>query len=133
MSRTTANMPAQFSRMAPRDCAPSNGAGVALEPSHIRMSAQPAEDECAAGRVVSGMSGSIRGQSRRGCTVPNPNENPNVQNPAGWAVAQATAELYDVDDPDVIFERARELVREAEQREYERHDEYDDPDQGGEA
>jgi hypothetical protein len=37
-----------------------------LEPSHIRMSAQPAEDECAAGRVVSGMSGSIRGQSRTG-------------------------------------------------------------------
>jgi hypothetical protein len=35
--------------------------------------------------------------------------------------------------PSVIIERARELVREAEQREDERHDEYDDPDQGGEA
>jgi hypothetical protein len=104
-----------------------------LKPSHIRMSAQPAEDECAAARVVSGMSGSIRGQSRRGCIVTNPNENPNVQNPASWAVDQATAELYDVDDPDVIIERARELVRDAEQREDERHDEYDDPDQGGEA
>jgi hypothetical protein len=52
---------------------------------------------------------------------------------AGWAVNQATAELYDVDDPDVILERARELVREAEQLKDERHDEYDDPDQGGEA
>jgi hypothetical protein len=50
-----------------------------------------------------------------------------------WAVGQATAELYDVDDPDVIIERARELVREAELLEEERHDEYDDPDQGGEA
>ena len=47
---------------------------------------------------------------------PTRNENPNVQNPAGWAVDQATAELYDVDDPDVIIERARELVREAEER-----------------
>ena len=65
--------------------------------------------------------------------MPNPNENPNAQGPAGWAVDQATAELYDVDDRDVIVERARELVREAEQRENERHDEYDDPDQGGEA
>ena len=79
------------------------------------------------------MSGSIRGQSGRGCIVPNPNENPNVQDAAGWAVDQATAELYDVDDPGVIIGRARELVREAEQREDERHDEYDDPDQGGEA
>ena len=35
--------------------------------------------------------------------MPDPNENPNVQNPAGWAVNQATAELYDVDDPDVIL------------------------------
>jgi hypothetical protein len=79
------------------------------------------------------MSGSIRSQSGRRCIVPSPNENPNVQAPAVWAVDQATAELYDVDDPDVIIERARELVREAEQREDERHDEYDDPDQGGEA
>ena len=66
--------------------------------------------------------------------MPDPIENPNVQNPPpGWAVNQATAELYDVDDPDVILERARELIREAEQLENERHDEYDDPDQGGEA
>ena len=65
--------------------------------------------------------------------MPDPIENPKVQNPAGWAVNQATAELYDVDDPDVILERARELVREAEQLKNERHDEYDDPDQGGEA
>ena len=46
--------------------------------------------------------------------MPDPNKNPNVQNPAGWAVNQATAELYDVDDPEVILERARELVREAD-------------------
>jgi hypothetical protein len=65
--------------------------------------------------------------------VADPNENPNVPSSAGWAVKQATAELYDVDDPNVILKRARELVREAEQLESERHDEYDDPDQGGEA
>ena len=104
-----------------------------LSHPHIRMTARLAADECAAGRVVSGMSGSICSERGRGCTVPDPNENPNVQNPAGWAVNQATAELYDVDDPDVILERARELVHEAEQLENERHDEYDDPDQGGEA
>jgi hypothetical protein len=104
-----------------------------LSHTHMRMTARPAADECAAGRVVSRMSGSIRSERRGGCTVPDPNENPNVQNPAGWAVNQATAELYDVDDPNVILERARELVHEAEQLENERHDEFDDPDQGGEA
>ena len=36
-------------------------------------------------------------------------------------------------DPPAIAERAWELVRDAEERESERHDEYDDPDQGGEA
>jgi hypothetical protein len=38
-----------------------------------------------------------------------------------------------VDDPHAIAERARKLMRDAEEREDERHDEYDDPDQGGEA
>jgi len=49
-----------------------------------------------------------------------------------WALKQAGAELYDVEDPDVIG-RARTIAREARRREDERHDEYDDPDQGGEA
>lgn len=50
-----------------------------------------------------------------------------------WAVEQATEDLYDVQDPEAIAERAREIAREAQERENERHDEYDDPDQGGEA
>jgi hypothetical protein len=52
--------------------------------------------------------------------------------PPGWAVDRAAADLYDVDDPGAIAERAWELVHESEQLEDERHDEYDDPDQGGE-
>ena len=50
-----------------------------------------------------------------------------------WAVQQATEELYDVEDVEVITRRARELVRERQQHDDERHDQYDDPDEGGEA
>jgi hypothetical protein len=45
---------------------------------------------------------------------------------------QAREELYDVKDSEAIAHRAREIVRQAQEREDERHDEYDDPDQGGE-
>ncbi len=61
-----------------------------------------------------------------------PSDEPSIQPPPVWAVNRAAADLYDIDDPDVIAERAWELVHEAEQLEDERHDEYDDPDQGGE-
>ena len=63
----------------------------------------------------------------------NAQDRPGAEQPADWAVQQASDDLYDVDDPQAVVERARELVREASQREEERHDEYDDPDQGGEA
>ena len=49
-----------------------------------------------------------------------------------WAVEMAAEELYDVGDPEVVSRRAGEIAREAREREDERHDEYDDPDQGGE-
>ena len=49
-----------------------------------------------------------------------------------WALQQATEEMYDVDDSEAISQRAREIARQAQEREDERHDEYDDPDQGGE-
>ena len=65
--------------------------------------------------------------------MPTPDERPNVQRPPDWAVDQATDELYDVEDPAAAEERAWQLVHDAEVREDERHDEYDDPDQGGEA
>jgi hypothetical protein len=60
-------------------------------------------------------------------------EVPNVDQPPGWAVEEARNELYDVDDPAAIAERAQEIADAAQEREDERHDEYDDPDQGGEA
>jgi hypothetical protein len=41
--------------------------------------------------------------------------------------------LYDTNDAGVIAQRAREIAREGREREDERHDQYDDPDQGGEA
>jgi hypothetical protein len=65
--------------------------------------------------------------------MPIPDEPSSAQHPADWAVDQATDELYDVNDPHAIAKRARELMRDAQEREDERHDEYDDPDQGGEA
>jgi hypothetical protein len=49
-----------------------------------------------------------------------------------WALQQAADELYEVEDSKVIAGRAREIASEAQEREDERHDEYDDPDQGGE-
>lgn len=60
-------------------------------------------------------------------------EVPDVGQPPGWAVEEARIELYEVDDPAVIAERAQEIADAAQEREDERHDEYDDPDQGGEA
>jgi hypothetical protein len=41
--------------------------------------------------------------------------------------------LFDVDDDAAVVVRAWEIVRAARQLEEERHDEYDDPDLGGEA
>ena len=65
--------------------------------------------------------------------MPDPDEAaPRPPIPA-WALEQATEELYDVDDPEVISQRAAQIARGARAREDERHDEYDDPDQGGEA
>jgi hypothetical protein len=63
----------------------------------------------------------------------SPDEHPNVQRPPDWAVDQATDELYDAGNPAAVDERAWQLVHDAQQLEEERHDEHDDPDQGGEA
>ena len=57
---------------------------------------------------------------------------PNPPTPE-WAQQQAGEELYDVDDPQAISERAEQIASEARERDDERHDEYDDPDLGGEA
>ncbi len=62
-----------------------------------------------------------------------PNEHPIVRQPPAWAVDRAREELQDVEDQEAVDRRAWDLTREAEEREDERHDEYDDPDEGGEA
>ena len=56
-----------------------------------------------------------------------------MEDPTDWALDRAMDELYEEEDRSVIIDRAWELVRAAEELEAERHDEYDDPDEGGEA
>jgi hypothetical protein len=53
--------------------------------------------------------------------------------PPGWALERAQGELFDVEDGAALVARAWEIYVEAQQLEEERHDEYDDPDLGGEA
>ena len=62
----------------------------------------------------------------------HPDEGSSAAPIPAWALQRATEELYDIEDPEVIAQRAQEIVREGREREDERHDEYDDPDQGGE-
>ncbi|CAA9326965.1 MAG: hypothetical protein AVDCRST_MAG72-63 [uncultured Nocardioidaceae bacterium] len=52
--------------------------------------------------------------------------------PPGWALEQAAEEQGDNPDLTSITDRAWELAHQAQERESERHDEYDDPDEGGE-
>jgi hypothetical protein len=65
--------------------------------------------------------------------MPDPDEGAAPGPIPAWALEHAREELYDVRDPAVIEERAREIARERQDHEDERHDEYDDPDEGGEA
>jgi len=65
--------------------------------------------------------------------MPDPDTGPSPAPTPAWALQQAKEELYDVEDSEAIAQRAREIARQAKEREDERHDEYDDPDQGGEA
>jgi len=61
-----------------------------------------------------------------------PDDEPRERSLPQWAVDQANAEAG-IDDADPrTLKRARRIASEAEQREAERHDEYDDPDEGGE-
>lgn len=65
--------------------------------------------------------------------MPYPDQGSSPAPTPAWALEQAADELHEVDDSEAIEQRAREIVRQAQEREDERHDEYDDPDQGGEA
>lgn len=62
-----------------------------------------------------------------------PDEGSSTASTPTWALQQAAEELDDITDTDVIAHHAREIAREGREREEQRHDEYDDPDQGGEA
>jgi hypothetical protein len=65
--------------------------------------------------------------------MPDPDEGVSPAPIPTWALERAREELYDERNPAVIEDRAREIAREHQEREDERHDEYDDPDEGGEA
>ena len=54
------------------------------------------------------------------------------EQPPDWALRRAEEELYDVDDAEAVTRRAREIAHEQRQLVRESHDEYDDPDRGGE-
>jgi hypothetical protein len=64
--------------------------------------------------------------------VPDSDDQTSVPPPPTWAVAQARDEAEDGEVPATTIERARQLNLGADQLEEERHDEYDDPDEGGE-
>jgi len=66
-------------------------------------------------------------------SMPHPDQDASPVPTPPSALQQATEELYDVEDTDVIRQRATEITRQRQEREDERHDEYDDPDEGGEA
>jgi len=66
-------------------------------------------------------------------SVPGPTDIPNARRPPDWAVELAVEELPESTESSIIAERAWGLVRTVAERDDERHDEYDDPDQGGEA
>lgn len=62
----------------------------------------------------------------------HPGQGSPAESTPAWALQQATEELYDSTNAEVIAQRAREIAKESRQLEDERHDEFDDPDQGGE-
>ncbi len=64
--------------------------------------------------------------------MPSPVEQPVEPEPPGWAVERAAGELTERSDRVALVRRAWQIVRETAVLEDERHDEYDDPDQGGE-
>lgn len=56
-----------------------------------------------------------------------------VSDPPPWAMEAARSDLYDAaGDSDLVRGRAWQLVNERAKLDHERHDEFDDPDSGGE-
>jgi hypothetical protein len=52
--------------------------------------------------------------------------------PPGWATDQAAVERHDATQGSPLDDRAWQLVRASQAQQDEGHDEFDDPDQGGE-
>jgi hypothetical protein len=65
--------------------------------------------------------------------MPQPDDWSSTASTPAWAVERAAEELYDTQDAELIAQRAKQIAREGRERQDERHDEYDDPDEGGEA
>jgi hypothetical protein len=65
--------------------------------------------------------------------MPKPQPDQSPEEPPEWAVDQARGELPVGADPLEVTTLARDIAESAAERFDERHDEYDDPDQGGEA
>ena len=61
--------------------------------------------------------------------APAPVPGPTSSEPPRWALEQS---MQEADAGESIVARAWDLVRAKQRRDDERHDEYDDPDQGGE-
>ena len=64
---------------------------------------------------------------------PRPGEDPAPRQPPDWAVGQALGDLPDCSEASAVTALAHELAASAAALLEEQHDEYDDPDQGGEA
>ena len=64
--------------------------------------------------------------------MPEPQPNQSPEQPPGWAVDQARGDLPDNAAPVEVTALAWDIAASAAERFTERHDEYDDPDQGGE-
>ena len=62
-----------------------------------------------------------------------PHECPPPKEPPAWAIRQSLSDLPDDSDTSEVTALARDLADAAAERFNESHDEYDDPDQGGEA
>lgn len=62
-----------------------------------------------------------------------PHESQPPEEPPGWAMRQALSDLPSGSETSEVTALAWDLVDGAAERFNERHDEYDDPDQGGEA
>jgi hypothetical protein len=64
--------------------------------------------------------------------MPNAKDEPSGPRPPKWALHQAGEEADVGEDASATMQRAQRIAHDAEALQAERHDEYDDPDAGGE-